>query len=107
MAIRAPGAPQGEHVLTINAGSSSLKAGVFAGDTQIASAEVERIGSSDVPDHAAALDRILSKLGPDTFDLVSHRIVHGGTRFSAPQLVDRQLLDELRRLIPIDPNHLP
>jgi acetate kinase len=33
--------------------------------------------------------------------------VHGGSRYSAPQRVDRELLDELRRLIPIDPNHLP
>ena len=96
-------------MLTINAGSSSLKAGLFDGDTRVASAEVERIGSGEVPDHAAALDRALAELSSNgrTFDAVSHRVVHGGARFSAPQLIDRPLLDELRRLIPIDPNHLP
>jgi acetate kinase len=96
-------------VLTINAGSSSLKAGLFDGDTRLASAEVERIGSGEVPDHVAALDRVLAELGAGgrSFDAVSHRLVHGGARFSAPQLIDRALRDELRRLIPIDPNHLP
>jgi acetate kinase len=96
-------------VLTINAGSSSLKAGLFDGDTRLATTEIERIGSGDVPDHAAALDRVLAELsaGGRSFEAVSHRVVHGGARFSTPQLVDRTLLDELRRLIPIDPNHLP
>jgi acetate kinase len=96
-------------VLTINAGSSSLKAGLFDGETRLASTEVERIGADDVPDHAAALDRVLAELsaGGRSFEAVSHRVVHGGARFSTPQRVDRTLLDELRRLIPIDPNHLP
>jgi acetate kinase len=99
-------------VLTINAGSSSLKLGVFDlnGDERdeqlIGSTEIERIGSGDVPDHAAALNTALHKL--DTpFDVVSHRIVHGGTKYAAPQLIDDALVAELRRLVPIDPNHLP
>ena len=60
------------------------------------------IGSGDVPDHAAALDRVLAELsaGGRSFNAVSHRVVHGGARFSTPQLVDRALLDELRRLDP-------
>jgi acetate kinase len=110
--------PTHELILTINAGSSSLKAGVFTGDTLIASAEIERIGSGTgarAADHAAALDAIVTDLAPRiaqpagraSFAAVAHRVVHGGSRFSAPRLVDRDLLDELRRLIPIDPNHLP
>ncbi len=96
-------------MLTINAGSSSLKAGLFDGDTRVASAEVERIGSGEVPDHVAALDRVLAELTSSgrSFDAVSHRVVHGGARFSAPPLGGRALLDELRRLVSIDPNHLP
>jgi acetate kinase len=130
-------------ILTINAGSSSLKAGLFADDTLLVSAEVERIGAdggsrtdqrastlrvtataSDserqpqpalqtiaAADHAAALDAILTSIAPRIerapLAAVAHRVVHGGSRFSAPQLVDRDLLDELHRLIPIDPNHLP
>jgi acetate kinase len=156
-----------DHVLTINAGSSSLKAGVFALDPRdaprdaraaaatttetseawLVSAEIERIGSGDgdahggtlrvaaadgranpmqtvaAADHAAALDLVLAAIErqlhrdgssaspgspvPAPFAAVAHRVVHGGSRYSAPQRVDRELLDELRRLIPIDPNHLP
>jgi acetate kinase len=112
-----------ETVLTINAGSSSLKVGVFALDgseTLLVSDEIERIGSGAVADHAAALDVILGRIEhqlasrPETpgglagaFAAVAHRVVHGGSRYSAPQLVDRDLVDELRRLVPIDPNHLP
>jgi acetate kinase len=112
-----------ETVLTINAGSSSLKVGVFALDgseTLLASDEIERIGSGAVADHAAALDVILGRIDhqvasrpatPDglagAFTAVAHRVVHGGSRYSAPQLVDRDLVDELRRLVPIDPSHLP
>jgi acetate kinase len=149
-----------EHVLTINAGSSSLKAGVFAlqavdastaqssaAERLLASVEIERIGSPEstlriatadgrehppltvaAADHAAALDAVLTAIehqleagagsglgrgdapaapGGASFAAVAHRVVHGGSRFSAPQRVDQTLLDELRRLIPIDPNHLP
>jgi acetate kinase len=114
-------------VLTINAGSSSLKAAVFALEAErlLISTEIERIGARDgkAADHAAALDLILDaferevglRLGPGqgragdgaSFAAVAHRVVHGGSRYSAPQQVNRDLLDELRRLVPIDPNHLP
>jgi acetate kinase len=98
-------------VLTINAGSSSLKAGLFDSDTCLKTMEIERIGSPDVPDHAAALDRVLNTLVPgaalDALAAVSHRIVHGGARFSEPRRIDDDLLNGLRALIPIDPNHLP
>jgi acetate kinase len=105
------------NVLTINAGSSSLKAGLFAIATERVqiSAEIDRIGARDATakDHAAALDHILDdftrKLGRDgaSFAAVAHRVVHGGSRYSAPRRVDRELVDELRRLVPIDPTHLP
>jgi acetate kinase len=97
-------------VLTINAGSSSLKLGLYelnGDETPIASTEIERIGERDVPDHAAALNAALDKLKRPPFDIVSHRIVHGGDKYAAPQLIDDTLLAELRRLMPIDPNHLP
>jgi acetate kinase len=40
-------------------------------------------------------------------DAVGHRVVHGGSAYSAPQQVTATLLATLRSLIPIDPNHLP
>ena len=36
-----------------------------------------------------------------------HRIVHGGPNYHQPQLLTTALLEELRRLTPLDPEHLP
>ena len=38
---------------------------------------------------------------------VGHRVVHGGTRFSGPRLVDAETLDELAALVPLAPLHQP
>ncbi len=39
--------------------------------------------------------------------VVGHRVVHGGPNYTRPQRVTPQLLDELRRISPLDPDHLP
>ncbi len=38
---------------------------------------------------------------------VGHRVVHGGTDFSGPTLVDRQVIETLERFIPLAPLHQP
>ena len=38
---------------------------------------------------------------------VGHRVVHGGDRFVEPALVTAEMLDQLRRISPLDPEHLP
>jgi acetate kinase len=38
---------------------------------------------------------------------VGHRIVHGGARYSGPQRLDGAVLDDLEKLIPLAPLHLP
>ena len=38
---------------------------------------------------------------------VGHRVVHGGPRFDRPVLVDDEVLDELRRYVPLAPLHQP
>ena len=38
---------------------------------------------------------------------VGHRVVHGGGRYSQPEPVTDDLLAELRRISPYDPEHLP
>jgi acetate kinase len=38
---------------------------------------------------------------------VGHRVVHGGARFSAPALVDDEVLETLRGLVPLAPLHNP
>ena len=120
-------------LLTINTGSSSLKAALYSlrEDTVELRVEASTIGSrgrgmrladdrgeilderrDDLPDHAAALDATMSRLrdqGLDRDDLaaVGHRIVHGGDRHREPQRVTPEVVADLRALVPIDPNHLP
>ena len=63
------------------------------------------------PDHAAAvnalMDWIEERSGRDALSAVGHRVVHGGPKYSAPQRITAELVDELRRLSLFDPEHLP
>ena len=63
-----------------------------------------------LPDHAAALDRVL-KFVRDATPLkpaaVGHRLVRGGVQDQAPELVTPALLSRMRDLIPYLPDHLP
>lgn len=120
------------HILTINTGSSSLKAALYGlrGEEARLAASIERIGLkdsrmrvtdgagstlvdrvTDLPDHGAAFQALLSWLEGrgDTRELraVGHRVVHGGREYSEPQRITDELLAALRRLLPVDPNHLP
>ena len=101
-------------VLVLNAGSSSLKYQLLdmADRSVAASGLVERIGGAEVPDHAAALERALADLGRSgaltTAPVaVGHRVVHGGDRFSGPTVVDDDVLDRIRALVPLAPLHNP
>ena len=120
-------------VLVVNAGSSSLKYSLVDADSGMEPADglVEQIGETSgavnhrgpdgehrderrVPDHEAALQAALDafeKHGPvlDDVDVraVGHRVVHGGDRFSAPALVDDDLLTAVEELIPLAPLHNP
>jgi acetate kinase len=62
-------------------------------------------------DHQAATREILnvgSSLAKGTPILgIGHRIVHGGTKYSAPVRLNRTILDELAELIPLAPLHQP
>src|SRR5262249_40015530 len=120
-------------ILTVNSGSSSLKAALYRlGGTEalVARGQLDRIGLKggrvqmadgggkpledrplDLPDHEAALhalfDWLTARHGAGEVRAVGHRIVHGGPRYQAPQRVNPELIDELRRLAPYDPMHLP
>jgi acetate kinase len=120
-------------ILCLNSGSSSLKFALYqleaASDTTLAEGSVERIGlpigrlwvhdqasgaAVDEPgtfhDHQAAVQAAfaaMEKLQLPGLDAVGHRLVHGGAEHIAPERVDGQLLEDLRRLIPYAPLHLP
>lgn len=103
----------GRAILTLNAGSSSLKYALFAHGArpaQIVRGTVERLGP-DAGAAARALEAVLAKLeahgGLASVGAVGHRVVHGGATFEAPVRIDARALAELRALAPIDPDHLP
>jgi acetate kinase len=120
-------------LLTINVGSSSLKAVLYrfgrSEDVQVR-ASAERIGianstlrltsatgevllerSDPLPDHVAAQEALFGWLGEQGLDeglrAVGQRIVHGGSGYSAPTLITDDVVRTLRSLIPLDTEHLP
>ncbi len=120
-------------VLTINGGSSSIKFALFeAGITlrRILQGGIERIGLPEAslrvtglsqtdnfshpvtaPDHTAAavvlMDWVEERCSRDGLTAVGHRVVHGGPKYSRPQRITTEMIDELHRLSPFDPEHLP
>ena len=127
------GGSQRPCVLTINGGSSSLKFAVFAASEsldRVLTGRVERVGQGQsrlvvsaadggrredravaAPDQAAAAGLVIEEiergLGLGTIAAVGHRIVHGGDRFVEPALITAEMIDQLRRIAPFDPEHLP
>jgi acetate kinase len=63
------------------------------------------------PDHTAAvgalMDWIEERGGSDALTAVGHRVVHGGPKYSEPQRINTEMVEELHRLSPFDPEHLP
>jgi len=124
-----------DHVLTFNAGSSSLKFGLFeAAETPvvIATGLIDRIGGDAhltlksalgealddraltgdaAKDHAGAVAAVLETLDCQMqgrpIEAVGHRVVHGGPVYAAPTELTDQALTELERYIPFAPLHQP
>ncbi|MEU4097939.1 acetate kinase [Streptomyces sp. NPDC026673] len=104
-------------VLVLNSGSSSLKYQLLdmADGSRPAAGIVERIGEpGGVADHAEALKIVADELagrglGLDSPELaaVGHRVVHGGTRFTEPTLIDDEVLAAVEELVPLAPLHNP
>jgi acetate kinase len=64
-----------------------------------------------LPGHREALEVLLDWIErletEQTLIAVGHRVVHGGTLFSAPVLVDSQVINKLESLVPLAPLHQP
>ncbi|MGI8311364.1 acetate/propionate family kinase [Saccharopolyspora hattusasensis] len=86
-------------VLTVNAGSSSLKLGLLDGDEAVAEETLERWEGGAEP-----IRRFLDEYGADA---VGHRVVHGGTRIVAATVVDDRVLSYLESLTELAPLHQP
>ncbi|MCO4770179.1 MAG: acetate/propionate family kinase [Deltaproteobacteria bacterium] len=94
-------------VLVINCGSSSLKLALVssADGRSHAQRTVQRVPRGG---HAAALaDALPDLLGDHTPDVVGHRVVHGGDRFSAPVRIDPTVEAAIADLSALAPLHNP
>lgn len=121
-------------ILALNAGSSSIKLGLFeergGKAVRLAKAvldlkgrppalrleaegvsETIEIGAADPADLRAVLDGCLQvlddRLGLDGLALAGHRVVHGGEAFTGPVRITGEVLDQLQALVPLAPLHQP
>jgi acetate kinase len=94
--------PNAERVLVVNAGSSSLKLALFDGDELSSSTTIEAWQGAG---HVAPIEEFLEGCGD--VDAVGHRVVHGGTRYAAPVVVDDDVVDHLESICDLAPLHQP
>lgn len=85
-----------ERVLVVNAGSSSLKLRLLAGQEVVCGADL----AADDDPAAAVRDW-------PTPDVVGHRVVHGGTAFRGAVRVDAEVRAQLEELTDLAPLHQP
>ena len=124
--------PIDPRILTINGGSSSIKFALFeiGGPLKLTlHGKVDRIGLSGTnltfedalgnkkigknltaTNHKSAADSLIDWLetqnGFASVKAIGHRVVHG-MKHTEPEIITPELLDELHRIIPCDPDHLP
>ena len=120
-------------ILSINAGSSSLKFTLFElpEEKVLISGYFEKIGISDsfysikingekikkeatLETHSDAVKILIDELlnykvinSLDEIDGIGHRIVHGGDKFSSSVIINDEVIDVVRELIPLAPLHNP
>jgi acetate kinase len=125
--------PANPRILTINGGSSRIKFALFdAADSlrRILRGEIERIGLPEATlrvkgvnqvdnfsrlvkaaDHTVAVgvlvDWIEERSESDAWTAVGHRVVNGGPKYYQPKRITAEMFEELRRLRPFDPHHMP
>lgn len=118
-------------VMALNAGSSSIKAGLFSigGDDLLASCLVDRIGpdgsmsiklsdgakhvieNANLSSHTQSMLAVVKQFQEVFKDLnivaIGHRVVHGGDFYSSPAIVTEEVLTKLSLLSPFAPLHQP
>lgn len=119
-------------ILIINSGSSSIKFAIYeTGENlrKIQTGKIENIGSGntsllvknilnnkiinehiDATDFSKAaesvIDFIKNNFSREQLKIIGHRIVHG-MHITEPSIIDRNLIDDLKKISSYDPDHLP
>ena len=121
-----------ESMLTINGSSSSIKFALFAANRSLhmkLNGQIERIGMPEAvfcvqsadqgqnftrqvatKDYTTAVAVLMDWIEDEKVErliAVGHRIVHGDPNYHEPQRLTPELLEELHRLTPLGPEHLP
>ena len=123
-----------ECIVVVNAGSSSVKFGIYdtAGDEPLLlRGQVEQIGVSPLLSasdesgtelasqsfpaegfgHGEAMEAITAlaraQLAGSTVKGIGHRVVHGGSEFTAPVVITDDIIARLEKLSPLAPLHQP
>lgn len=121
-------------LLSVNAGSSSLKVAVFDDsqiDTPTTSVSIEGIGSANsciipngvygssdtknlpIANHTEAANLIRQwledeqSISSSSIKAIGHRVVHGGPKYNNAAIVDDQVIQYLEDITPLAPNHMP
>ena len=120
-------------VMSINAGSSSLKFSLFEMNTKecIASGYFERVGLDGsfytikyngdkireevaMPNHTVAVEVLLERLisigiisSLDEIDGIGHRLVHGGDKYKTSVMITDEVVEDLRKYSDLAPLHNP
>ncbi len=117
-------------ILVFNAGSSSLKFGVFLTepgvgeilkgsferfhdgrcDYRFRQGETDERGTAQCGDIASAAGRVpdvLKRFGLEGVDAIGHRVAHGGPKFALPAILDDAAVDTIQELTPLAPLHNP
>jgi acetate kinase len=126
-------ASQRHRILTMNRGSATLKSTLYEigvrkeallsisvayGGTTSARLKITDASSATLLDSSvkgrdsnAALEAIVAWLDKHQYlsglQAAGHRLVHGGARYTEPQRVTPKFLSALKKLVPLDPDHLP
>jgi acetate kinase len=94
-------------ILTLNSGSSSLKASLFLEDGQRENFRYEHIGHDHFKNHAKAFEQLLQDLGDAKPAVVGHRLVHGGDVTEPARLIDNNERMRLETIVHLAPLHMP
>lgn len=92
-------------ILVINAGSSSVKFGVFDNGAHIFKYSLD--GLEHIEPALEKIPGILKENAYEDFDGIGHRIAHGGEAFLESCLIDSQVISAIESCVPLAPLHNP
>ncbi len=122
-----------QHILTINSGSSSIKFALYENNsalTEVFRGAIENIGqpngvfrvafkngSDDLkkeiqsPDIATSVSMLCdwfhSQIHGDSIVGIGYRVVHGAVKYNQPTVITDELVEYLRSITLLDPDHIP